>query len=227
MRVLVIEDSVDLGFAICERLKSNGYSVEHCLNGEDGEDFALHGAFDVVVLDINLPGRSGFEVLKNLRQAGNKIPILIATARNQIDDKINLLDHGADDHMVKPFSLDELDARIRAIARRQMGVAQSKIDVGAVSLNLNSRSVTVSGQPLNLGRREYALLEALMSQFGSTVRKDALVVKLFGHDDLGSPNAIELLVSRLRRKLSQSSLEIATHRGIGYTLQHETSPAER
>ncbi|MBE0530938.1 MAG: response regulator transcription factor [Rhodospirillales bacterium] len=227
MRVLIIEDSVDLGFAISERLKSNGYSVEHCLNGEDGEEFARNGAFDVLVLDINLPGRSGFEVLKNLRRSGNSMPILILTARSQIDDKIDLLDHGADDHMVKPFSLDELEARIRAVARRQMGVAQSRIEVGSVNLDLKSRSVMVCGQPLNLGRREYALLEALISQFGSTVLKDALVFKLFGHDDLGSPNAIELLVSRLRRKLSHSGLEIVTQRGIGYALLHSISDREQ
>lgn len=225
--MLIIEDSVDLGFAISERLKSNGYSVEHCLNGEDGEEFARNGAFDVLVLDINLPGRSGFEVLKNLRRSGNSMPILILTARSQIDDKIDLLDHGADDHMVKPFSLDELEARIRAVARRQMGVAQSRIEVGSVNLDLKSRSVMVCGQPLNLGRREYALLEALISQFGSTVLKDALVFKLFGHDDLGSPNAIELLVSRLRRKLSHSGLEIVTQRGIGYALLHSISDREQ
>ncbi len=225
--MLIIEDSVDLGFAISERLKSSGYCVEHCLNGEEGEEFARNGAFDVLVLDINLPGRSGFEVLKNLRRSGNSMPILILTARSQIDDKINLLDHGADDHMVKPFSLDELEARIRAVARRQMGATQSRIEVGSVNLDLKSRSVMVCGQPLNLGRREYALLEALISQFGSTVQKDALVYKLFGHDDLGSPNAIELLVSRLRRKLSHSGLEIVTQRGIGYALLHSISDPEQ
>ena len=221
VRVLIIEDSADLGFAISERLESHGHSVEHCLDGEDGEEFAQSGTFDVLVLDINLPGRSGFEVLKNLRRSGNTMPILILTARNRIDDKIDLLDHGADDYMVKPFSLDELEARIRAVARRQMGATQSRIEVGSVSLDLKSHSVTVDDEPLNLGRREYALLEALISQFGSTVLKDALVIKLFGHDDAGSPNAIELLVSRLRRKLSHSGLEIVTQRGIGYALRPE------
>jgi two-component system response regulator TctD len=227
LRVLVIEDSVDLGFAISERLKSTGYSVEHSLNGEDGEELARNGEFDVLVLDINLPGRSGFEVLKNLRGSGSELPILILTARSRIDDKVDLLDHGADDYMVKPFSLEELEARIRALTRRQMGSTKSTIEVGSVCLDLKGRSAAVRGQPLNLSRREFELLEALVSRFGSTVLKDALVVKLFGHDDQGSPNAIELLVSRLRRKLSDSGLEIVTQHGIGYALRHGGSAAGR
>ncbi len=221
--MLIIEDSVDLGFAISERLKSTGYSVEHCLTGEDGEEFARGGAFDVLVLDINLPGRSGIDVLKNLRGSGNDVPILILTARSRIDDKVDLLDHGADDYMVKPFSLDELEARIRALARRQMGSTKSTLEAGSVSLDLKGRSATVCGQPLNLSRREFELLEVLVSRFGSTVLKEALVVKLFGHDEFGSPNAIELLVSRLRRKLLHSGLEIVTQHGIGYALRHGAS----
>ena len=226
MRVLVVEDSADVGFAICERLKSSGHTVKHCLDGNDGEEFALFGAFDAAILDINLPGKSGFEILNNLRQASNDTPVLVLTARNQIDDKIDLLDLGADDYMVKPFSMDELEARLRAICRRQLGVAQSTIEVGAMCLNLSNHSITLAGRALDLSRREYELLAILLAQIGTTVRKDLLVTKLFGHDDVGSPNAIELLVSRLRKKLTQSGFEITTQRGVGYLLRQESTDAD-
>jgi two-component system response regulator TctD len=222
MRILVIEDSADVGFAICERLRKSGHIVEHCLDGNEGEDFALQGAFDVVILDINLPGKDGFEILASIRKVQRTLPVLVLTARNQVGDKVNLLDLGADDYMVKPFSMEELEARLRAVSRRHLGAVKSTIDVGALSLDTANGSVSLSGELLDLGHREYELLSLLITQFDTAVRKGYLVAKLFGHDDVGSPNAIELLVSRLRKKLDGSGFEIATIRGVGYALrQHD------
>lgn len=219
MRILVIEDSADVGFAICERLRKSGHTVEHCLDGIDGEDFALHGVFDVVILDINLPGKDGFEVLGSIRKVQRTLPVLVLTARNQVGDKVDLLDLGADDYMVKPFSMEELEARLRAVSRRHLGAVRSTIDVGSLSLDTTNRSVSLSGEMLDLGQREYELLSLLIAQFDTAVRKGYLVAKLFGHDDVGSPNAIELLISRLRKKLDGSGFEIATIRGVGYALK--------
>ncbi|WP_373237565.1 response regulator transcription factor [Cohaesibacter celericrescens] len=219
MKVLVIEDSEDVAFAICERLKSRGNRTEHCANGADGADLVKCGDYDCVVLDINLPGASGFEVLASLRKDKIDTPILILTARDQIGDKVNMLDLGADDYMVKPFALEELEARLRAISRRKEGRSNPVLTVGDLSLDLSARSVSLRGEPMDLGHREVQLLEYLMKKPGHTISKEQLVTKLFGFDDTGSPNAVELLISRLRKKLENSKLEILTQRGVGYQLR--------
>lgn len=221
MRILLIEDNIDIAEALCARLGRLGHVLEHCLDGIDGEEFALSGGYDVMILDLNLPGKSGFEVLKGLRLAGSRTPVLVLTARNQTADKIDLLDLGADDYLVKPFDMGELEARLRAISRRFLGAAQSVIMHGALSVDLNNRSAAIAGVPVELGRREFEVLESLITRFGMTVNKELLVLKLFAHDDLGTPNAVELLISRIRRKLQGSGLEIVTQRGVGYLLRKQ------
>lgn len=219
MRILLIEDNIDIGEAISARLSRHGHHVTHIDDGAEGENFALAGGFDALILDINLPGRNGFEILGALRKSGMDTPTLVLTARNQTADKIDLLDLGADDYLVKPFDMDELEARLRAVSRRSLGSAQPVIEKGRLSLDLNTRAVMVGGKPVDLGKRETEVLEALISRFGQTVNKDALVLRLFAHDDQGSPNAVELLVSRLRRKIVESELEIVTQRGVGYLMR--------
>jgi two-component system response regulator TctD len=226
MRILLIEDNIDIADAICARFGRLGHVTQHCTDGIEGEDYALGGGYDVVILDLNLPGKSGFDVLKTLRLAGSQMPVLVLTASNQITDKINLLDLGADDYLVKPFDMGELEARLRAISRRFLGAAHPLIEHGALSVDLNNRSATVAGLPLELGRREFEVLESLVTRYGTVVSKDLLVMKLFAHDDLGTPNAVELLVSRLRRKLQGSGLEIVTQRGVGYLLRTESEAAD-
>lgn len=219
MRILLIEDTVDIAFAIASKLKKEGYNVTTIYDGDEGEDLAVNGSFDLVVLDINLPGRDGFDILKSIRDNSLSLPVLVITARNQIADKIDLLELGADDYLVKPFDLRELVARIRAVARRHMGVAQPLIHIGDLTINLSQRSVMRAEEPLDFGRREFDVLEMLATRFNMIVHKDMLVLKLFGHDDTGTPNAIELLISRMRKKLSNSALEIVTQRNVGYLLR--------
>lgn len=219
MRILLVEDTIDIAFAIASKLEKEGHSVTTVYDGVQGEDLAVNGSFDLVVLDINLPGRDGFAVLRSMREQSLSCPVLVITARNQIADKIDLLELGADDYLVKPFDLRELVARIRAVARRHMGVAQPVLRIGELSINLTQRSVMQGDEPLDFGRREFDVLEMLATRFNVTVPKDMLVLKLFGHEDTGTPNAIELLVSRVRKKLENSTVEIVTQRGVGYLLR--------
>lgn len=219
MRILLVEDTIDIAFAIASKLEKEGHSVTTVYDGVQGEDLAVNGSFDLVVLDINLPGRDGFAILRSMREQSLSCPVLVITARNQIADKIDLLELGADDYLVKPFDLRELVARIRAVARRHMGVAQPVLRIGELSINLTQRSVMQGDEPLDFGRREFDVLEMLATRFNVTVPKDMLVLKLFGHEDTGTPNAIELLVSRVRKKLENSTVEIVTQRGVGYLLR--------
>ncbi|MGU3575384.1 response regulator transcription factor [Brucellaceae bacterium C25G] len=223
MRILLIEDTIDIAFAIASKLVKEGYHVTSVYDGNEGEDLAVNGSFDLVVLDINLPGRDGFEILRSMRQHSMSSPVLVITARNQITDKIDLLELGADDYLVKPFDLRELVARIRAVARRHMGVAQPIIRIGDLAINLSQRSVMQNDEPLDFGKREFDVLEMLATRFNVTVPKDMLVLKLFGHEDTGTPNAIELLISRVRKKLENSELEILTQRSVGYLLRLKNS----
>lgn len=224
MRILVIEDSIDIAEAIESKLARSGHHVTLASDGLSGEELALHGEFDVVVLDINLPGRSGFEVMAHMRDHRCATPVLVITARNQLDDKISLLDLGADDYIVKPFDLGELEARLRAVTRRHTGLAMSLIRVGVLQVDLSARAASVDGTPLELGKREFEVLETLASHAGGTVSKDRLYLKLFGHEDVGTPNAVELLVSRVRKKLESLDVEIVTHRGAGYMLRIRQDP---
>ncbi len=212
MRILLVEDTIDIAFAIASKLEKEGHSVTTVYDGVQGEDLAVNGSFDLVVLDINLPGRDGFAILRSMREQSLSCPVLVITARNQIADKIDLLELGADDYLVKPFDL-------RAVARRHMGVAQPVLRIGELSINLTQRSVMQGDEPLDFGRREFDVLEMLATRFNVTVPKDMLVLKLFGHEDTGTPNAIELLVSRVRKKLENSTVEIVTQRGVGYLLR--------
>lgn len=219
MRILLVEDSIDIADAIETRLTRDGHAITVVCDGLEGEDYALSGDFDVILLDINLPGQDGFAVLRSLRNTGVATPVLVMTARNQVADKVSLLDLGADDYIVKPFELAELSARVRALARRGMGKSSPQLQIDGLRMNIGMRTASLDDLPLDLGKREYDLLECLAVNAPNTVNKDQIVVKLFGLDDTGTPNAVELLVSRLRRKLEGSSVEIHTQRGAGYLLR--------
>jgi two-component system response regulator TctD len=219
LKILVIEDNEDVAFAICERMRSRGYHIEHSNNGSEGTELGLHSDYDCIVLDINLPGVDGFEVLSSLRTAKVTTPVLVLTARDQLGDKVDMLDLGADDYMVKPFALDELEARLRAISRRQSGGVSAVLQVGALFLDQAGRAVSFNDEPIDMGPREVQLLEYLMQHSGTTVLKETLVSKLFGYGDVGSPNAVELLISRVRKKLSNTQVQIHTQRGVGYQLR--------
>lgn len=226
MRILLIEDSLDIADAIVTKFEREGHVVQLAQDGNTGEDFAIGGGFDVIILDINLPGKDGFAILASIRQLKLATPVLVITARNQVADKVSLLDLGADDYIVKPFDLNELAARTRALARRGLGFSQPTVGVGQLQLDINTRSALLAGQPLDLGRREFEMLEVLVGSAGHAVNKEHIMLKLFGHDDTGTLNAVELLVSRLRKKLTQSDVEILTQRGVGYILRCQNQALE-
>ena len=203
MRILLVEDNLDLGDAVESKLRSAGHSVQWVRDGVAALRWGLDETWDALVLDINLPGKDGFSVIRELRAAGLEAPVLVMTARSEIEDKIDMLDLGADDYLVKPFDLRELEARLRALLRRPAGQTSSVTAYGNLSLDLANRHVVLAGAPLELGRREFRLL--------------------FDLDD-GSLNALELLISRLRKKLAGASIDIVTVRGVGYQARsHEPS----
>ncbi len=215
MRILLVEDNLDLGDAMQSKLRAAGHSVQWVQDGAAALRWGRHEAWDALVLDIMLPGQDGFAVLRALRSSGLEAPVLVVTARAEIEDKVDMLDLGADDYLVKPFDLRELEARLRALMRRPSGQTTSLAVYGNLTLALASRSASVDGLPLELGRREFRLLEILTGKIGQTLAKERLMLQLFDPDE-GSLNALELLVSRLRKKLHGTSVDIVTARGVGY-----------
>jgi len=216
MRLLLAEDNEDLGDAVFRHLRNAGHSVEWVRQGEAALESVAAEPYDALILDLMLPGRDGLSIIEELRRARNAIPILVVTARAEIDDKVSLLDRGADDYLVKPFDLRELDARLRAVLRRPSGRTTSLMEFGDTVVDLAGHSVSVSGQAVELSRREFRLLEILLARIGAVVPKERLMSQLFSFDEAVSVNALELYVSRLRRKLEGAALEIATVRGVGY-----------
>ncbi|MES2187427.1 MAG: response regulator transcription factor [Pseudomonadota bacterium] len=216
MRILLVEDNADLGDAIEGKLRKEGHSVEWVRDGETAVRRGRHEEWDAVVLDIMLPGKDGFAVIRELRAAACEAPVLVVTARSEIEDKVDMLDLGADDYLVKPFDLRELEARLRALMRRPAGHATSTAVYGNLTVDLSARIASVDGLPVDLGRREFRLLEVLLARIGQTISKERLMTQLFHDANDVSSNAVELLVSRLRRKLAHSSVDIVTMRGVGY-----------
>ena len=215
MRILLVEDNVDLGDAVESKLRLAGHSVEWVRDGDAAISWSRHGVWDAIVLDIMLPGKDGFAVLRNLRASGQDTPVLVVTARAEIEDKVDMLDLGADDYLVKPFDLRELEARLRALMRRPAGQSSSVVQYGNLGIDLAGRTASIDGVLLDLGRREFGLLEVLLAHIGQTVAKERLMTQMFQVEDV-STNALELLVSRLRKKLGDSSIDIVTVRGVGY-----------
>lgn len=219
MRILLAEDAEDLGDALTARLRASGHAVEWHRSGTDVATRAREEPFDAVVLDVNLPGRDGFAVLADLRRAGVTTPVLVVTARAEIDDKVSLLDLGADDYIVKPFDLREFEARLRAVMRRPTAVRASLVRVGSLGVDAANRTVVVGDRPVDCGRREFRVLEVLVARLGQVVAKERLMSQVFGADDDVGVNALELVVSRLRRKLEGAGVEIVTVRGSGYMMR--------
>lgn len=216
MRILLVEDNLDLGDAIESKLSRDGHSVEWVSDGASALQWGRDQDWDAIVLDIMLPGRDGMSVLRELRSEGCETPVLVITARSEIEDKVDMLDLGADDYLVKPFDLRELGARLRALMRRPAGQAASLAHFGNLTLDVAGRVVCVNDRPVDLGRREFRLLEILLMRLDQTLSKERLMNQLFHLDEDVSLNAVELLVSRLRRKLKGSSVGIVTVRGSGY-----------
>lgn len=215
MRILVVEDDPDLGDALVKRLRRDGHAVDLQSNGADADDVLSYQEYEVVVLDIGLPEMDGFEILKALRKRGSKTPVLMLTARSNVEDRVDALDVGADDYLSKPFDFREFDARCRALLRRSQGMASSTITVGDLVFDRTAKSVRVGDTLLSLPNREFRLLEILLGNIGRVLSKEQIAAQLFDFDDDAGPNAIELYVARIRRKL-EGALVLRTVRGLGY-----------
>ncbi len=214
MRVLVVEDDPMIGRAVADGLAGDGYAVDWVRDGAAAELALLHGPYDLAVLDLGLPRKDGFDVLKALRRARIEVPVLIMTARDAVADRVAGLDHGADDYLVKPFDLDELLARARAVVRRRAGRASPEIVFGALTLDPVKRSVSFRGKPVELSAREFAVLEALMRDPGAVVSRGKLEDSVYGWGEEVGSNSVEVHLHHQRRKLDPGL--IRNVRGVGY-----------
>jgi len=216
MRILLIEDDNLIGDATKVGLTDDGYSVDWIKNGNEA-DFALKSSeFDGVVLDLGLPGMDGIDVLKSMRKRKDKTPVIILTARDLINERVKGLDTGADDYLVKPFDLDELSARLRALIRRSSGRAEPNIDIGNVSLNPASFEVYHEGKLVDFSQREFALLRLLMESSGRVLSRSHLEEHLYGWNDGIESNALEVHIHNIRKKLGNTFIK--TVRGVGYVI---------
>lgn len=218
MRILVIEDEILLLAQIRQNLESDGYMVDTCSDGEEGVFFANEYPLDAAIIDIGLPGISGLDVIKTLREQGNRLPILILTARDSWQDKVKGLEIGADDYLAKPFQMEELQARVKALLRRATGIPSSLLVCGPISIDVSTHSVTVDDNKIELTTFEYRLLEQLVRHQGEVLSKQKLTDYLYPHDEDRDSNVLEVMVGRLRRKLDPKGelTPIETLRGRGY-----------
>jgi len=214
MRILLVEDDRMIGESLRSALRQSGYAADWVRDGRAADGTLATERFDLVLLDLGLPQRDGIEVLQALRARGDRTPVIVLTARDALASRVQGLDAGADDYVVKPFELDELLARMRAVMRREYGRAESVIEVGGVVLDPSTRQVTRDGVPLALSAREYAVLEALMLRPGAILSRAQLEDRLYGWGEELESNAISVYVHQLRRKLGDGFIH--TVRGVGY-----------
>ncbi|MFC5301579.1 response regulator transcription factor [Azospira restricta] len=220
MRILIAEDDAIIADGLCRSLRGSGYAVDRAANGVDADTALMANTYDLLILDLGLPKMPGLEVLKRLRGRGSALPVLILTALDGTSDRVRGLDLGADDYMVKPFELPELEARVRALTRRSSGTTPL-VQCGPLTYDQVGRAAILNGQTLDLSARELGLLEVLLSRAGRLVSKDQLVDHLCGWGEEVSHNAIEVYVHRLRKKLEPGGVRIATVRGLGYCLEKQ------
>ncbi len=217
MRLLLVEDDASLAAGLSLALRNKGFAVNHVTRG----DHALHAVAtdppDLIVLDLGLPDMEGLQVLRSVRAGGGRLPILVLTARDTLGDKVAGLDLGADDYLAKPFEMQELEARLRALGRRLGNAGSSLIALGDLQLDTASMQVHKAGVPVELSRREYALLKALLENSGKVLTRETLEGKLYGWDEEVASNTLEVHIHHLRRKLGQDL--IRTVRGVGYCLR--------
>ena len=216
MRILLVEDSRDLSEALLERFRGEGHAIDLETDGAEAEALLRHASFDVVILDINLPSMNGYDVLRAMRARGDRTPVLVLTARSEIDDRIVGLDIGADDYMTKPFDFREISARCRALIRRRSGEASNVFVQGAFEFDRGARRASLGGADLELRPREVQVLELFLSHLGRVLTKDEVADRIYSFDETPSLNAVEQTMTRLRKKLDGSPVAIRTIRGLGY-----------
>jgi DNA-binding response OmpR family regulator len=214
MRLLLVEDDIMIGEALLDLLRAENYAVDWVKDGEMADSALRTAAYDLVLLDLGLPRRDGLSVLRALRARKERVPVLIATARDSVQQRIEGLDAGADDYVLKPYNLEELLARIRALLRRAAGRAEPVYEHNGVSINPATREVSVDGAPVVLSAREWAVLEPLLARPGMVLSRAQLEEKLYGWKDEISSNAVEVYIHGLRRKLGADLIQ--NIRGVGY-----------
>ncbi len=219
MRILLVEDDALLADGLARSLRQSGYLVEVASDGPTADRWLQDGEFDLTLLDLGLPGLDGSEVLQRLRQRKQRTPVLVLSARQGLDERVRLLDLGADDYMVKPVALAELEARARALIRRGQGGAEPVIGFGRLQLDTVGRRAWLEGNALELAAREWAALEFLVQRVNRIVSKEQISQALYGWDEDITPNAVEKSISRLRSKLEPAGITIRTVRGLGYYLE--------
>ena len=223
MRVLVVEDQEKIADFTRKGLEEHGFVVDHCVDGETGFERASKGAYDALVLDIMLPGRDGLSVLRGLREKHNTIPVILLTARSELNERIEGLKLGADDYLTKPFFVEELAARLEALIRRNSGTGLNILEAGDLSLDLSSRIATRGDEEIELTAREYSLLEYLLRSPGRTYTRAQISEHVWNtHFDTGT-NMVEVAVTRLRKKVDGAHEQklIETVRGVGYRIRRE------
>lgn len=221
MKVLIVEDEIRLADALGQIMKEQNYHTDIVNDGTDGLYYGLTNEYDVIILDVMLPGMNGFQIVQKLRESRIKTPVLLLTARDDTSDKVKGLDKGADDYLTKPFIPEELLARIRALSRRQGDVFLDEMVFGDLSLDLSSNDLCCREKSIHLAFKEFEVLKLLMSNSGKIISKDTLITKVWGNDSDAEDNNVEAYISFLRKKLSfvGSQVEINTIRKVGYRLE--------
>ncbi|MFA5912646.1 MAG: response regulator transcription factor [Burkholderiales bacterium] len=230
MKVLVVEDEAKIADFVCAGLREQGFTVEHCANGTEGFEHASRGGYDAIVLDIMLPGRDGLSVLKGLRKAGMATPVILLTARNELDDRIEGLALGADDYLAKPFFVEELIARLHALVRRVSGERQNVLAVGRLRLDRIAREVTWFEHAVDLTGREFNLIEYLMRSPGRVLTRTQILEHVWGYDFDPSTNVVDVCIQRIRKKIASLAADaespIESVRGVGYRFRKPDASPE-
>lgn len=221
MRILIVEDEIALSNVLCEILRKNNYTVDAVYNGVDGLDYASSNIYDAILLDVMLPQMNGLEMLHTMREKGNSTPVLLLTAKSEIEDKVSGLDSGADDYLTKPFATNELLARIRSITRRKDVFVGDDRSFGDLTIDRNTLKISTKSNEIKVSLKEYQILEMLITNPNQIISKEQFVEKIWGFASDSEYNSVEVYISFVRKKLAalETNVNIVAYRGVGYSLE--------